>query len=187
MFDPATRINARAALEHKFLKDLSDPADEVPMKLLTKLFTSQPVCATFSFPSLETMNLAELRSKQSSFWHKLTVFQNLCGKWRTRVPSLEKKNGELPCLTKPKCTKLLLSIDKRIRWICLCISHYPEIKLYDCWYLVFALVHTCPSYVSRILSVFDLGSIAGYTKIRLVYYIGVVGTVRHWRQWSRKK
>eukprot|EP01127_Copromyxa_protea_P020501 TRINITY_DN6876_c0_g1_i1.p1 TRINITY_DN6876_c0_g1~~TRINITY_DN6876_c0_g1_i1.p1 ORF type:complete len:273 (+),score=38.19 TRINITY_DN6876_c0_g1_i1:394-1212(+) len=47
-FDPSTRINAKTALTHGFLKELSYPNDE-------------PVCSTFSFPTLETMNLYELR------------------------------------------------------------------------------------------------------------------------------
>lgn len=59
-FDPERRMNAKAALSHEFLRELSDPSDEVCLACVS--LTTQPTCATFSFPSLETMNLQELRS-----------------------------------------------------------------------------------------------------------------------------
>jgi len=51
-FEPEHRINAKTALTHDFLKELSDPNDE-------------PVCVQFSFPELETMSLQDLRK---SLW-----------------------------------------------------------------------------------------------------------------------
>jgi len=71
-FEPAERIDAKTALAHEFLRDLSDPNDE-------------PTCAQFTLPGLESMDLPDLRK---ALW-------DICSENTTTVVK-EKRRAHLP-------------------------------------------------------------------------------------------